>query len=1346
MLHSYLPDSLLHRLGSGGSDLPSVESTPALAAVIIVDISGFTLLTERFEAQGAAAAESLNGLLNDYFDGLVTVISESGGEAVEFSSDAALAMWPVASPSALRDATLQAARCALSVQSFFKSRADVANTHLRVHTGIAAGETWRSMLGGKDGRWHYLVCGPAVREAAAAMAETAPDTVAIAPSALEFVAADCVIGKTDRGALLLRGPEETSLSNRGKLPSPDAPESAVRAFVPREVLARLDAGHIEWLAEFRRITTLFINIDLPKFGTSSTVDQSQVAVLAIQNEIVRYEGSDYDIVEDEKGTMLTATWGGPLLAHEDDAARGVLAGLSIYRVLRRLAVGCSIGITTGQLFCGSRDTRCRRAYTMKGNSMNLAARLARRPEGGVLCDSETVHAAGARVQFEQLGDVSIKGRSRPIGIFRPIAIGGPVAGPDVELVGRDAECARLKALIGALQANAEGRTVVVAGEPGIGKSRLLAYASRVAREAAIQCLMADAESIEQSTAYFVWRRILGQLLDPQGSSNTETLRIALHRGLQSDPALEAKAGLLNSLVPLELPETQVIRELEAAGRAEAVRDLVIHLLLDATSQRALVLILDDAHWFDSASWAVVASAARRLPNVLLLIGTRPLAEPLPPSYEQLLRLEGAVKIELLPLQPRDAQALAARSLGVSALPPSIATLIQTKAEGNPFFTEQLAYSMRDAGDLVIEDGYCRLTRTAENLRRFDVPDTIQGVIMGRIGRLPLRHQLVLKIASVIGRAFPFSILREVYPIEHERLLLRDCLDELAELELLVPHTAEAEMSYVFKHVITQEVAYNLMSFAQRRQLHRAIAQWYETRQAPDLERCLPLLAHHWTRAEDAPVALGYLERASEQAAESHANSEVVRFMSDALALEARAALHSDPRRRSLFEFRLAEGLLKLSRYNESLGHFLSSLRLLGRAVPVGKGRLALAVVCELAVQVLHRLCPWPLAVRGEELKSELLQVSHAHQRIAEIGYWKHDFATLIHSTFCSLNVAERAGTSRELRLAYHVMGFTSGLMTLHRVFRAYHLRSERLARRVPHLETMGFCAQLDTIYYNCNARWIDVYEAGTRGAELFQRLGDRFRWQSCVILQAYGALHQGNLPHARLLFEESYRMVGEEGAVQAQVWSIAGLLATDLRQYGRDQEGRRARLELLVGQGLDHSDAIMCRGLLAIASFRSAKVEEALRNARIATALINKFPPASFHTLLATTFVAELHLALWSEGGQNNTHSSSACIALLGLRRFARICRIGVPGALRLGAQFEWLSGHHWSALRLWRQAAVQAAELGMGHDESLARWELAQHLRERTQERANELDRAVAGFERSGAPVYVEMARNVPR
>ncbi len=148
MLHSYLTDSLLHRLERGGPNAPAAESIQALGAVIIVDISGFTLLTERFEAQGAASAESLNGLLNDYFDGLVTVISESGGEAVEFSSDAALAMWPVASPEALRDATLQAACCALSVQAFFKSHAAAADVQLRVHTGIAAGEMWRSMLGG----------------------------------------------------------------------------------------------------------------------------------------------------------------------------------------------------------------------------------------------------------------------------------------------------------------------------------------------------------------------------------------------------------------------------------------------------------------------------------------------------------------------------------------------------------------------------------------------------------------------------------------------------------------------------------------------------------------------------------------------------------------------------------------------------------------------------------------------------------------------------------------------------------------------------------------------------------------------------------------------------------------------------------------------------------------------------------------------------------------------------------------------------------------------------------------------------------------------------------------------
>src|SRR5262249_1465643 len=144
------------------------------------------------------------------------------------------------------------------------------------------------------------------------------------------------------------------------------------------------------------------------------------------------------------------------------------------------------------------------------------------------------------------------------------------------------------------------------------------------------------------------------------------------------------------------------------------------------------------------------------------------------------------------------------------------------------------------------------------------------------------QQLVLKSASVIGRVFAFRILRDIHPLETDKPNLGHYLDTLSHLSITQLETPEPDLAYMFKHVITQEVAYNLMLFAQRQQLHRAVAEWYEQVESQDLAPFYPLLAYHWGKAEVASKTIDYLEKAGEQALVSYANQEAINFLSQAI--------------------------------------------------------------------------------------------------------------------------------------------------------------------------------------------------------------------------------------------------------------------------------------------------------------------------------------------------------------------------------------------------------------------------------------------------------------------------------
>ena len=228
------------------------------------------------------------------------------------------------------------------------------------------------------------------------------------------------------------------------------------------------------------------------------------------------------------------------------------------------------------------------------------------------------------------------------------------------------------------------------------------------------------------------------------------------------------------------------------------------------------------------------------------------------------------------------------------MPDEVAALIRERAEGNPFFSEELGYALRDSGVLLVADGDSRLAPNAR-LGALALPGNVEGVVHSRIDRLPPSQQLAVKVASVIGRAFAYRILHDVHPVATDTPRLRDDLTALARLDLTPLEAEHPELSYVFRHAITREVAYNLMLFAQRQGLHRAVAEWYERTYPDDLSRFYPLLAAHWTQVASDPgasdetirTAIARVHLATEQAIRSYANSEATKHLGTELELLAR---------------------------------------------------------------------------------------------------------------------------------------------------------------------------------------------------------------------------------------------------------------------------------------------------------------------------------------------------------------------------------------------------------------------------------------------------------------------------
>jgi len=315
---------------------------------------------------------------------------------------------------------------------------------------------------------------------------------------------------------------------------------------------------------------------------------------------------------------------------------------------------------------------------------------------------------------------------------------------------------------------------------------------------------------------------------------------------------------------LNLPDNELTARLGPQDRQQSLTVLLLVLLEASAVRHPLLLVLEDAHWLDALSGELALQLARGLqvagaPFLLLLV-MRPQREP-PPAAVALKRLPHSQALNLTALPPEAITALLDGRLGVPEedLPPNLVELVQRRAEGNPFYAEELLLNLKAHGVIVVESdpdprrARCRLTTDLDWVARA-LPGSLQGVILARIDRLPPRQQVVLKLAAVIGRSFAYPPLHHLCQ-HYQADQVAELAAQIASLErtdLILLEQLEPELTYLFKHIIIREVAYDSLLYEQRRPLHRRVAAWYEATHEEDGADSpyLPLLVHHYHQAEE----------------------------------------------------------------------------------------------------------------------------------------------------------------------------------------------------------------------------------------------------------------------------------------------------------------------------------------------------------------------------------------------------------------------------------------------------------------------------------------------------------------
>ena len=1412
---SYLPALVVRRLVADPTPIPLPSCDEQQAAVLFADISGFTALTERLAARGAAGAEQLTGLLNTYFGRLIDIVTAHGGDVVKFAGDALLAVWQGEDLATL---ALRAAQCALLVQETLRGYQTPEGVSLALRIAVGAGLVRHLHVGGVFDRCEFLTVGDPLADVGAANKQVRPEDVVIAPRAWRLIAGACegeVLPSDDVRLLAINSPLPPGLLARPRLSA--AAEPAVRRYLPAAVRTRLEAGQTDWVGELRPVTVLFVN--LPGIDAIAAPTEIQTVMCELQKALYHYEGSINKLSVDDKGVTLVAALGLPPLAHENDPILGVEAALAMHARVAALGGACSVGVTSGRAFCGTYGSPVRREYTLIGKVVNLAARLMQAAHGGIYCDEATWRMARERIRFETLPPILVKGRTEPVPVFRPLgdaqAIGNglrAVPASSKPLVGRRQERQALLDRLQALCERGEGSVVVIEGEAGIGKSRLVRELAQQARTRGVIVLSGGGDAINKATPYFAWRPIFLQLFQPEGQPlSQEALRQRVLARLGEDPDLPRLAPLLEPVLPGEWPDNEITAQMTGEVRADNTNRLLLRLLAGTRGQALgirqgafadngqnaqcptpdaspMLLTLDDCQWLDSASWTLARLAGRDVPSLLLVLSTRPLsggslsarsasqsttaatavAQDVSES-RALLEAAATDRLRLDALSAADTTAFVCQLLGVRSLPTAVTGLIYERAQGNPFFSGELAYALRDTGLIQIEGEECRLVPGAGGLSAVALPDTVQGVVTSRVDRLNPAAQLALKVASVIGQSFSLRILSALYPIESDRPSLPAYLLTLQRLDLTRPEVPDPDPAYSFKHTITREAVYNLMLVSQRRDLHRAAAEWYERHHADDLAPLYALLAYHWGEADVGARAVEYLEKAGEHALRNHANEEAISFFTEALARDDGDGLDSGPLRRARWERQLGEAYYAQGNSAWARVHLERAVDLLGFPVPASRMGYRLAAIGQLLRQFLHRALPRlfvgkgaaPVEGRGtrdegREKKSDSsslvprLEAARCYEGLTRIYYLNNARIPCLHGSLRALNLAESAGPSPELAHSYANASVVFGLLGLRGIADAHARRAAETAERVNQLTCTTYVLEVTGLHWYCAGCWEQARAAFSRAAELAESISDVRRWDEVLVPLAMIPFHHGDFRTSASIPLRLLASARRRGILQVQCWALSWRLVSLLPLGLKNPEvaGQVAEavtaLEALLARASDASgplvqaDLVLGYGALARAYWRQGKLHQARQVAEKGVAVSSRGQPISHYTLEGYAGLLEVCTGLWEKGLGNRTSEAEGarlCRPLSrALRSFAGMHLIGVPQAWLWDGLCAWLSGRRRRAQRSWNRSLAAARRLGMPHDEAQAHHEIGRHATPGDPARQTHLGLARDLFARLGA------------
>ncbi len=1154
---TYLPRHLVQTELAPGN-VPSVGGAFLDGALLLADISGFTPLSERLSTLGSEGAEQITNLVNRYLSAMLEVLFAHGGDLLKFGGDGLLAFFPGQANGSAN--ALQAAWAMQEAMTAFRQvKTTLGIFPLQMKIGLHAGPVFTARVGTAVER-EFIVTGPTVNATARVGGLASAEQILISPTVYRRVQDSRWLTSVEgpAGHYLVRHVRTRSptLLPTHSLTPPTAADLHRRAdraggsisrtldalerlipYLPPGLLPRLVSGPAQHEAsgENRLVAILFANFVgaselVTRLGRDRAGDIAQALhhyFVTMHRVLSPYGGVVNKIDIYDRGDNLMALFGAPV-AHEDDAERAVRAALEMQTAVDELCGahgppektwlrGQRIGVSTGMVFAGHVGATNRREYTVMGDEVNLAARLMNAAaDGEILLASYVQRKVVALFELIDRGQVVLKGKSKPVPTYaivgrraQPEPVRG-IRGLNSPLVGRADQIMVLQWLIEELRTG-RGNIVSIIGEAGIGKSRLVAeLRSQVLAKGGITWLDGRCLSYTQQVSYSAMIDVLHAALGIVETDNEFDIRVKLHRRVNELLPDEADRDILPYLarffnLPPSALEAERVAYLEGEALQRQILRAVVMLLAQIAKERPLVLAFDDLHWADSASLALLERCLNLTYHapVLILLVYRPerahgcwtLGQAATRDYPN-----RHLEINLTPLRTDFEQdrELVCNLLSLEQLPPALTEVI-TRAEGNPFYIEEIIRTLIDRQVLVRENGQWCLVRE-DDLQA--IPDTLQGIIVARMDRLSEEARRILQLAAVIGRIFSHQILASLASAAAMAAQLDAGLALLQRAELVRERRRVPELEYIFKHRMIHDVAYESLLTRDRRLYHRLVGQHLESLYTGQkLEETFELLAHHYSRSDDPEKGLDYLIKSGDKARTAYANPEAIAFYRQAREL-AKELKHSQD------QAAIAEGLgdvlFRVGEYDEALACYKSAIRrhledhqqadLYRRVAMVHEKQGEYETALEACYRGIDLLSPD--GKKTVEMARLLTQCSLVYRRQG-----KNDAALM--NGKASLVILEGTTHYREIAKAHNVFGLAVRDTQPSKAIEHFEQALAILERIGDEYEASRIYGNLAIIYYQTDLARSATYFG--RVLETMQRLGDV--WGESTTYQNLGIIY-----------------------------------------------------------------------------------------------------------------------------------------------------------------------------------------------------------------------------------------------